>query len=240
MAIATNTLWKWTAASEALGQAYGHFWRQAVRSLSQWEEGERFVGVKWDKKGYRPGEQARATIRVAGRYSPGQLHLKATLTPHQSSASERSGPARDLQSPDPGSIDAGRPVPVEAMMGRENTFSAEMVFSKRAEYLFEVHAYVGEKLLESYEKTLAVGPRLNEGANLQVDHAFLDNLAMRGGGAYFREADFEELIETLRSRVTDYAVSLEIPLVQDRYIYILIFLIILMLEWIVRRKMNLF
>ncbi|MHC4806507.1 MAG: hypothetical protein ACYTBX_09640 [Planctomycetota bacterium] len=240
MAIATNTLWKWTAVSEALGQAYGHFWRQAVRSLSQWEEGERFVGVKWDKKGYRPGEQARATIRVAGRYNPGQLHLKATLTPRQSPPSERSGLAPDSQRPGAGSIDAGQPVPVEAVMGRENTFSAEMVFSKRAEYLFEVHAYVGEKLLESYEKTLAVGPMLNEGANLQVDHAFLDNLAMRGGGAYFMEADFEELIETLRNRVTDYAVSLEIPLVQDRYIYILIFLIILMLEWIVRRKMNLF
>jgi hypothetical protein len=138
-------------------------------------------------------------------------------------------------------------IPVEPAMGsavrravQDNTFSAEMVFSKRAEYLFEVHAYVGEKLLESYEKTLLVGPGLNEGANLEVDHAFLDNLAMRGGGVYFREEDFEELIETLRSRLMDYAVSLEIPLVQDRYIYLLIFLIILMLEWTVRRKMNLF
>jgi hypothetical protein len=223
MAIATNTLWKWTVGSEVLGQAYGHFWRQAVRNLSQWEEGQRFVSVKWDKKGYRPGEQARATIRVGGRYNPGQLHLKATL---------KAAEASDEQ--------VAKSVPVEAVMGRENTFSAEMVFSKRAEYLFEVHAYLGEKLLESYEKTLAVGPRLNEGANLQVDHAFLDNLATRGGGAYFREADFEELVETLRSRVMDYAVSLEIPLVQDRYIYLLMFLVILMLEWIVRRKMNLF
>ena len=223
MAIATNTLWKWTVGSEVLGQAYGHFWRQAVRNLSQWEEGQRFVSVKWDKKGYRPGEQARATIRVGGRYNPGQLHLKATLNV---------GGPPDEQ--------VARSVPIEAVMGRENTFSAEMVFSERAEYLFEVHAYLGEKLLESYEKTLAVGPRLNEGANLQVDHAFLDNLATRSGGAYFREADFGEFIETLRSRVMNYAVSEEIPLVQDRYIYLLMFLIILMLEWIVRRKMNLF
>jgi len=133
-----------------------------------------------------------------------------------------------------------RPVPVEAVMGRENTFRAEMVFSKRAEYLFEVHAYLGEKLLESYEKTLTVGPRLNEGAKLEIDHAFLDSLAMRSGGAYFREADFESLIETLRGRVMDYAVSVDIPLVQDKYIYLLIFLSILMMEWTVRRKMNLF
>jgi hypothetical protein len=218
MGVATNTLWKWTQTSDELKQAYGHFWRQSVRNLSQWEEGERFVGVKWDKKGYKPGEQASATIRVAGRYNPGQLHLKATLKTDEEPM----------------------PVSVEPMMGKENTFRAEMVFSKRAEYLFEVQAYVGEKLLESYEKTLVVGPSVNEGANLEVDHAFLDDLAMRSGGAYFRETDFEKLVETLRSRVLDYAVSLEIPLVQDKYIYILIFLGILMLEWTMRRKMNLF
>jgi uncharacterized membrane protein len=218
MGVATNTMWKWTQASDVLKQAYSHFWRQSIRNLSQWEEGERFVGVKWDKKSYKPGEQASTTIRVAGRYNPGQLHLKATMK-------------------------AGgepQPVSVEPVMGRENTFRAEMVFSKRAEYLFEVHAHVGEKLLESYEKTLVVGPSVNEGANLEVDHAFLDNLAMRSGGSYFRENELDNLVEALKSRIIDYAVSVEIPLVQDKYIYIVIFLVILMLEWTMRRKMNLF
>ena len=218
MGVATNTLWKWTQSSDVLKQAYSHFWRQSVRNLSQWEEGERFVGVKWDKENYRPGEQASTTIRVAGRYNPGQLHLKATLKADEEPQF----------------------VSVEPVMGRENTFRAEMVFSKRAEYLFEVQAHVGEKLLESYEKTLVVGPGVNEGANLEVDHAFLDDLAMRSGGAYFQETDFENLVETLRGKVIDYAVSVEIPLVQDKYIYILIFLGILMLEWTMRRKMNLF
>ncbi|MCP4613393.1 MAG: hypothetical protein GY845_32280 [Planctomycetes bacterium] len=218
MGVATNTLWKWTQASEVLKQAYSHFWRQSVRNLSQWEEGERFVGVKWDKKSYKPGEQASTTIRVAGRYNPGQLHLKATLKAGEEPQS----------------------VSVEPVMGRENTFRAEMVFSERAEYLFQVDAHVGEKLLESYEKTLAVGPSVNEGANLEVDHAYLDNLAMRSGGSYFRENEVDNLVEALRSRIIDYAVSVEIPLVQDKYIYIVIFLVILMLEWTMRRKMNLF
>jgi len=233
--VATNTLWKWTQVSDVLKQAYSHFWRQSVRNLSQWEEGERFVGVKWDKKSYKPGEQAETTIRVAGRYNPGQLHLKATLTILDDGYSmldtRRESRIENRES---------RPVSVEAVMGKDNTFRAEMVFSKRAEYLFEVQAYVGEKLLESYEKTLVVGPGLNEGANLEVDHAFLDNLAMQSGGAYFRENDFENLVETFRSKVIDYAVSVEIPLVQNKCIYILIFLGILMLEWAMRRKMNLF
>ncbi|MHC4242824.1 MAG: hypothetical protein ACYS3N_07600 [Planctomycetota bacterium] len=218
MGVATNTMWKWPQASDVLKQAYSHFWRQSVRNLSQWEEGERFVGVKWDKKSYKPGEQASTTIHVAGRYNPGQLHLKATLKAGEEPQS----------------------VYVEPVMGRENTFRADMVFSKRAEYLFEINAHVGEKLLESYEKTLVVGPSVNEGANLEVDHAFLDNLAMRSGGSYFRENELDDLVESLRSRIIDYAVSVEIPLVQDKYIYILIFLVILMLEWTMRRKMNLF
>ena len=218
MGVATNTMWKWAQASEVLKQAYSHFWRQSVRNLSQWEEGERFVGVKWDKKSYKPGEQASTTIRVAGRYNTGQLHLKATLKAGEESES----------------------ISVEPVMGRENIFRAEMVFSERAEYLFEVDAHVGEKLLESYEKTLVVGPSVNEGANLEVDHAFLDNLAMRSGGSYFRENELDNLVEALRSRIIDYAVSVEIPLVQDKYIYIVIFLVILMLEWTMRRKMNLF
>ncbi|MHC4534520.1 MAG: hypothetical protein ACYS6K_11260, partial [Planctomycetota bacterium] len=218
MGVATNTMWKWTQASDVLKQAYSHFWRQSVKNLSQWEEGERFIGVKWDQKSYKPGEQACTTIRVAGRYNPGQLHLKATLKAGQEPQA----------------------VSVEPVMGRENTFRAEMVFSKRAEYLFEADAHVGEKLLESYEKTLVVGPSVNEGANLEVDHAFLDNLAMRSGGSYFRENELDNLVEALRSRIIDYAVSVEIPLIQDKYIYIVIFLVILMLEWTMRRKMNLF
>jgi hypothetical protein len=189
-----------------------------VRNLSQWEEGERFIGVKWDKKSYKPGEQASSTVRVAGRYNPGQLHLKATLKAGEESEA----------------------ISIEPVMGKENTFRADMVFSKRAEYLFEIQAHVGEKLLESYEKTLVVGPGVNEGANLEVDHAFLDNLAMRSGGSYFRETDVDDLSETLRSRIIDHAMSVEIPLVQDKFIYIIIFLGILTLEWTMRRKMNLF
>jgi hypothetical protein len=131
-------------------------------------------------------------------------------------------------------------ISVEPEMGRDNTFRAEMVFSKRAEYVFKLNANVGEKLLESYEKTLVVGPGLNEGANLEVDHAFLDNLAMRSGGAYFRESEVDNLAEAIRSRIIDYAVSVEIPLVQDKYIYIIVFLVILTAEWTMRRKMNLF
>jgi len=237
LAIATDTLWKWPKASQALGEAFSHFWRQAVRNVSQWQEGERFLSVRWDQPHYRPGERATATIGVAGRYGAGQVHLKATLlagraSPHD--LPQASGDARPTKS------DLSEVLDITSALGSENEFKTSMVFRKRGEYVFHVDAFVGEKLLESYEKTLRVGPVLNEGAKLEVDHAFLDYLATQSGGAYFRENDFGRLAETLRDRIVEKAVTVDVPLVQHNYVYLLVLLAVLALEWTIRRKMNLF
>ncbi|MBL7185650.1 MAG: hypothetical protein ISS70_04940 [Phycisphaerae bacterium] len=217
MAIATNTLWKWRRTSAELIEAHGHFWRQTVKNMTGWEEGQRFISVKWDQEQYNPGQSALATIRVAGRHAAGQLQLTAQKRVDGKSAS----------------------VPCEPTMGRENTFTAEIGFAKSAQYVFELQALVGDQILESYQRTITVGTKLNEGANLEVDHAFLSSLASQGGGMYFPETQFESLIGTLRSQILGRVVSMEIPLIEDSYVYILIFVGILVLEWVIRRKMNL-
>ena len=217
MAIATNTLWKWRRASAELIEAHGHFWRQAVKNMTGWEEGQRFISVTWDQEQYNPGDSAAATIRIAGRHEADKLNLKAESTVEGKTT----------------------PVSVEPVMGRGNTYKAKVAFTKSAEYAFELQAMVGERILESYQRKIAVGTKLNEGANLEVDHAFLSSLASQGGGMYFPEGQFDSLIGTLRSRLLGRVVSMEIPLIQDKFIYILIFVGILMLEWIIRRKMNL-
>jgi hypothetical protein len=217
MAVATNTLWKWCRASEELREAFGSFWRQTVKNMTDWEEGQRFIAVQWDQKQYSPGEDALATISVAGRHEAGQLRLQARMNLDGQSTS----------------------VPVEPVMGRTNTFTAKVNFSRSAQYRFELDALEGDQVLESYQKTIVVGARLNEGANLEVDHAFLNSLAAQAGGRYFREGEFENLIGTLRSRILSRTVSMEIPLIEDNYVYILLFIGILVLEWIIRRRMNL-
>jgi len=217
MAIATNTLWKWRRASAELSEAHGYFWRQTVKNMTGWEEGQRFISVKWDQEQYNPGETATATIRIAGRHDAGRLQLTA-----QKKVDGRS-----------------TPVSIEPTMGRENAFTAEIGFAKSAQYVFELQALVGDQILESYQRTIAVGTKLNEGANLEVDHAFLSSLASQGGGMYFPETQSDSLIGTLRSQILGRVVSMEIPLIEDSYIYIIIFVGILVLEWIIRRKMNL-
>jgi hypothetical protein len=200
-----------------LSEAFGYLWRQTVKNMTDWEEGQRFIAVKWDQKQYNPGEEALATISIAGRHETGQLRLKAQMKLD----------------------DQSTPVSVEPVMGRTNTFTAKMNFSRSAQYHFELDALVGDQVLESYQKTIVVGTRLNEGANLEVDHAFLNSLAAQAGGRYFREGEFENLIGMLRSRILSRVVSMEIPLIEDKCIYILIFVGILIFEWIIRRRMNL-
>jgi uncharacterized membrane protein len=218
LAVATDTLWKWTRTSTALRESFSRLWRQAIRNVSRWDEGERFLSVRWDQPRYRPGERATAAITVAGRYDVGQLHFKATL--------------------DAG--DGPQPLGVASVLGSENAFNAELVFARRGDYVFGLEAFVGEELLESYDKTFRVSPGLNEGANLEVDHAFLDYVATQTGGVHFREGETGKLVETLRGQAIEQAVTVDMPLVQYNYVYMCLLLGILALEWILRRRMNLF
>ena len=115
MAVATNTLWKWCRASDELKEAYGYFWQQTVKNMTSWEEGQRFLAIKWDQKQYNPGENASATIRIAGRHDAETLRLTAEM--------ELEGKST--------------PITIEPIMGRENTFKAEMNFARSARYRFE-------------------------------------------------------------------------------------------------------
>jgi len=218
MAVASNTLWRWVKTSETLRQAYGHLWRSGVRHIAGLQEGGRLLSVKWDSAHYSPGRQAVVNIDVAGTYERGQLHLRAELK----------------------GTDGTTQIPIEQVPGRSNAFAATIVFTKKDTCLFKLEAFLGGELLESYEKPLIIGPRLNEGANLQLDHVFLDDLARRSGGCYVREKDADKIIQILRSRILDRVEHLEVALVNDRYIFVAILLCTLALEWFIRRKMNLF
>ena len=131
------------------------------------------------------------------------------------------------------------PIPVEPTLSGENSYSALLDFTKRQNYTFHLQALSGNQVLETYEKTIAVGATLNEGANLEVDHAFLNSLSAQGNGMYFPEDEFESLIGTLRAQLMGRIVDREIPLIQDRCIFGLVFIGILVVEWIIRRRMNL-
>jgi len=125
-----------------------------------------------------------------------------------------------------------------------NDFQTEVFFTDRGDYTIKLEATRAGEPLDSYERVIRVGSNVSEGADLEVDHPFLQNLAARSGGYYQREADAEQLIQRIKAMLMTSADPHDTPLVTKPAlfgllpIYILLVMGVLLWEWILRRRMN--
>lgn len=218
LGVASNTMWKWAAKSETLRAAYGIFWRQAIRHMTGKDEGGRVFKIKWDKEAYRPGEQAVPEIRVAGQQNVEGIRWVATQMYKKQTT----------------------PLTVEPIQGQTGAYFTKVRLRERGEYGFKLVAYRGENILESYEKVLRVAPMVDEGAHLELDEAFLTKLAERGSGVYYKEDQGDQLVKRITAGLWRKVVAVEASLVQTGPYFALLFVLILIVEWVMRRKQNLF
>ena len=216
LAIASNTMWKWATKGEGLRTAFGLFWRQGVRNLTGKEEGGRVFTVKWDKQAYRPGEQALPEIHIAGQ-GEGALRFGASLV----------------------LTNGTTPLAVEPVQGQPNTFVTKIRLHTRGEYNFKLTAYRGDNLLENYEKILRVAPLADEGSRLELDEDFLRRLAERASGSYYHEKNADDFLKRVATGLAQKSVFIESSLVQAGPWFALLFLALLVIEWVLRRKRNL-
>ena len=234
MAVTTNTFWMWTRQNENLRYCFGQLWRQSVRALTGKDGAGRILSVRWDKEYYNPGERAEAMVTVAGNYQAGSLHLRGGLT--------HNGETEKVEIISAG---GGEGQAFDGTPGRLYSFGFEL--TSPGDYLFELSAVLPgtelvdreDTILEKYDKSLAVGRVLNEGADLAVDHAFLNDLAARSGGAYYKEGEIDKLIMLISDKVLQKAVTTEVAIVEDKYIFLIILLAVLTVEWMLRRRKNL-
>jgi len=217
MGIATDTLWKWALQPDPLGPAYGLFWRQAARNLTGKTEGGQNLEVRWDKDFYRPGDQATGEIRVPGA-GTGVLRMSASLS--------RNGQSAALE--------------VSPLAGARQAFEVKPRFRDRGEYSFRLVAYQGERVVEAYEKAFSIAPRVEEGSRLELDEVFLKRLAGLGGGGYLAESEAGQIVERVAARPPRRVAVEESSLVEAGPWFALVFLAVLVLEWTLRRKVNLF
>ena len=167
LGVATDTLWRWSRMEGDISGAFAQFWRDSIRYMAGEIEGGRFLTVRWDRKRYRPSEEAHAEIGVVGRYAKGEVHLKGTV--------EHAGTTQDIS----------------IVLTDGNDFQTKVYFPERGDYKIQLEATLAGEPLDTYERVLRVGSSVSEGADLAVDHPFLENLAARSGGNYQREADAE-------------------------------------------------
>ena len=219
LGVATDTLWRWGRMDGDISNAYHQFWRDAIRYLAGEVEGGRFLTVKWDRARYRPSEEALGNVTVAGRYAEGAVHLKGTAE-HAENVVE---------------------LPIELKTGSD--FQTRVFFPRPGEYRVTLNATLGGEPLDSYERTIRVGSSVSEGADLAVDHPFLQSFAARGGGYYGREGATDELVQRLKAVLLLDEELRDTPLVRKPAlfglpIYMVLLMGALLWEWILRRRMN--
>jgi len=215
---ATNTIWRWRTEGNEKRAAYNHLWRQGLRYLAGTGEGSGLMRVQFNRDHYYPGETAEIDVEVAGEYAEGTLRVEARRIRGENK----------------------KKLALERRAGSVNRFRTTTLFPQRGRYRFKFTAYHNNDQLETYETTVAVGARMNEGARVYPDVDFLEDVASGTGGASFREGEEGKLLEKLRSQAVQRETRRMVPLVQYRSIYLALIILTLVAEWIIRRRMNLF
>lgn len=216
LGIATNTLWKWAAAGHETRVLYGRFWRQAVRGVTKKLEGGSLLGIHWNQEHYRPGEQAVVEVQLRAA-DAGTIRLVGSI----------GGPGGD------------REVNLSPVMGQADMYTAKILLPQRGDYTFRVSAYAGASLAESYERVLPVEPLLEEGASPELKEAYLREIAAKANGVYASEKDLEPIRTFLRQQIVSQQSSISVPLVNFWHIFPFAVILILIGEWLLRRRLNL-
>jgi len=135
---------------------------------------------------------------------------------------------------------ASEEVSLDPVLGKEGCYRADVHFSRRNAYTFRLEAFIGTERLDHYERQFHVAPTVNEGANLELDEPFLADLAGRCGGSYENEDNADDLLDVIYRKVKADCVGTSVPLVEDKLIYLALFMLVLLAEWFVRRRMEIF
>jgi len=138
-----------------------------------------------------------------------------------------------------------RELAMDPVSGETNTFRTKVFFPERGDYAIEMEAMAGGESLDKYKRVMHVDTTLSEGAELVVDDAFLESLASRNGGYYRPENQLDELMERLKAKMMASASPQDLPLVSKPAIlhgilplYVLLAMMVLVGEWMMRRRMN--
>jgi hypothetical protein len=130
-------------------------------------------------------------------------------------------------------------VAVDTRQGRAGEFGSQCRFKERGEYVYRLVAYQGDAVLETYEKTLPVAPLLPEGSKLELDEDMLRKLAEKGGGSYVRESEADQLSKMLAAKFWQKTIVTETPVATSGPHFAVMVMVLLVVEWWLRRKANL-
>jgi uncharacterized membrane protein len=230
MVFTADTTWQWVVPMRALGRdsPYVRFWGQAVRWLASKELKQRATkpGVEAlaDKTYYRPGESVAlsAEVRAEEGRATNRARTTATVTlPNGTTTS----------------------LPLPYRPGTTGEYTASFTPPEPGDYQVVVAALNPETnaLYGQAEVRFQVGRPNLEFDRLDLNEALLRRLAQETGGRYLDLYDVATVIQDLRRARREKTAAVRLNFIPERHVpwTFALFVLIITVEWIVRKRYQL-
>ncbi len=196
---------------------YGRFWRQLVAFAKNQDDDSDLLKVALPKTELDKGE--RVTLTAVARHPEGRdesLSVKADVFP----------------------VDSDTPVETLALEKKAGSFMGELSGLQPGRYVLRVSSQDGSEVLRLRYKLLLVGDVLEESASIRVDpEAFRKYSSEKH---IFTPDEAGRLEDMLREVVRKNVVQREKFLIFETPIFFLAVVLLLLTEWFLRRRFNLF
>lgn len=219
IAFAGDTTWRWRKSAEGI-QAHVRFWRQLILWLAKKDEaGDAQVRVELEKRRLAISQQLPVTVRVDNPDG----------TPIQNPTLQAV-----VVLPD------GKEAPLQLLQQGEvfrGTFSQTDL---PGDYAVRVTAAEGAKALGSKTVKFLTYAEDSEMRQLAADHGLLRQLAELTDGEFHTPEELPKFVKSLKTRDLNLEVSQPIDeTLWDRWELLLLFVLVLTVEWVVRKRLGL-
>ncbi|MCU0371996.1 MAG: hypothetical protein MUE56_01975 [Ignavibacteria bacterium] len=136
-------------------------------------------------------------------------------------------------------ITGDKKTPVELKPVSGNTYQADYITKSAGDYKIEAYAFKEGKMLSSAEGRFTAGTSPEEFRFTRSDNTFLSRLSAETGGFNINNADTPELLRISGSKESVTFNAKENFVLRNSYLYLIIILFLLSLEWYVRKRVNL-
>lgn len=161
--IASNTTWIWARSAGVPSRFYQRFWRQAVRAAANQGEGGTYLTAIWNRDAYRPGDRVEVDLRGEGGVD---LRLRAACV-----------------------TDGKRTALALSRDGIADAWRTGWQVQGRQTHVFEAVLETGDKVLETYVRTLPLALPSDEGSRLVPDVAAYRGMVEAAGGVWAEDAE---------------------------------------------------
>ncbi len=216
IALLSNSLHQW-GAPDRRDENFGRFWRQLVAFAENQDEEADLLKVALDRTELAPGE--RVAVTAMARHPDGHdqaLTVKADVFP----------------------VAGDTPVETLTLEKKADSFMGEVSGLQPGRYVLRVSSQDGKEVLRTRYKLLLVGDVLAENIRIRSDREAFR--AYSSEKHILRPEDADQLEDLLRAAVRKNVVQRERFLIFETPAFFLALVLLLLAEWFLRRRFNLF